>query len=412
MKNYWFYLEPYTFIFHSDETNKSVIYNTLNSTYLPIPESDFMVNLFERLDNASNGYCLKLTDEEIADNIQFKNFAKLIAKTFSGGLVEAVEGETKPFLFKPMLFLNVENRKAKEDEISFLGVRILENLNEVTLYLPGKGCPPKENTYYKQFLYPISWYDKNSMSTTDYLLLLLDLEKSGVNKVNIIGGDLSQNGILANLFPTLTHNNYKKVFYLSFDELDESCYNMFDKEQIELVIWVPPFPNKEMLETQMYRFTSKSIIWKLIVTSEEDIAVIESLTIPETTIVEMEPLFTGKNLSFFKKYVFNSLNDILEEPVSRKTIFRRQTLNENFFGKLTILPNGEVYANLNFEPIGIYPQLSLKELVFKELTQPTAWFYIRDKLEPCIHCVNRYLCPSVSNYELVISRSNLCTIVK
>ena len=126
----------------------------------------------------------------------------------------------------------------------------------------------------------------------------------------------------------------------------------------------------------------------------------------------MIPLYTDKNLLFFEKYVFNSLDDILEEPVSRKTVFRRQTLNENFFGKLTIFPDGEVYANLNFSPIGKYPQQSLKELAFKELTQPTAWFYLRDQSSPCADCVNRYLCPSPSNYELVMNKANLCTIIK
>ena len=114
MKNYWFYFEPYTFIFHSDATGRRVIYNTLNSAYLPVPESDFIANLLERLDDASNGYCVTLTEEEIAGNTPFKDFAGQIAKTFSGGLMEAVEGETKPFLFKPMLFLNAEIRKAKE----------------------------------------------------------------------------------------------------------------------------------------------------------------------------------------------------------------------------------------------------------------------------------------------------------
>lgn len=412
MKNYWFYLEPYTFIFHSDSTGRRIIYNTLNSAYMPIPESDFIANLFEQLDNASNGYCVTITEEEIAGNTPFKNFARLITKTFSGGLVEALEGETKPFLFKPMLFLNTEIRKAKEEDISFLGERILENLNEVTLYLPGTRCDLKENIYCKQLLYPISWQDKVSMSISDYLTLLLDLETSGIDKVNILGGDLSHNGLLPELLPTLTQSKFKKVFYVSLEELNEGCFRWFKDEQTKLVVWISPLGNKEKLDTLKHHFASENIIWKWIVSSEKDIFTIDKLAIPKSVNMEMIPLYTGKNLPFFEKFIFNSIDDILEEPISRKAIFRRQTLNENFFGKLTILPNGEVYANLNFSKIGKYPQQSLKELAFKELTQPTAWFYLRDKLKPCMHCVNRYLCPSVSNYELVMNRPNLCTIVK
>lgn len=412
MKNYWFYLEPYTFIFHSNSTGKRVIYNTLNSAYLPVPESDFIANLLERLDDAGNGYCVTLTEEEIAGNTPFKDFTGQIAKTFSGGLMEAVEGETKPFLFKPMLFLNAEIRKAKEEDISFLGERILENLNEVTLYLPGKGCAPQENLYCKQLIYPISWQGKASLSVSDYLALLLDLETSGVDKVNILGGDLSPEGILPKLLPTLKHGKFKKVFYISLDELNESCLSWLEDEQAEIVVWVSLSGNKERLETQMHRFASEKVIWKWIVTSEDDIAAIDKFMVPEPVNMEMIPLYTGKNLLFFEKYVFNSLDDILEEPVSRKTVFRRQTLNENFFGKLTIFPDGEVYANLNFSPIGKYPQQSLKELAFKELTQPTAWFYLRDQSSPCADCVNRYLCPSPSNYELAMNKANLCTIIK
>lgn len=318
MKNYWFYLEPYTFIFHSDSTGRRVIYNTLNSAYLLVPESDFIANLFEQLDNAGNGYCVTITEEEITGNTPFKNFARLIAKTFSGGLVEVLEGETKPFLFKPMLFLNTEIRKAKEENISFLGERILENLNEVTLYLPGTRCDLKENIYCKQLLYPISWQDKVSMSISDYLTLLLDLETSGIDKVNILGGDLSHNGLLPELLPTLTQSKFKKVFYVSLEELNESCFRWFKDEQTKLVVWISPPGNKEKLDTLKHHFASENIIWKWIVSSEKDIFTIDKLAIPKSVNMEMIPLYTGKNLPFFEKFIFNSIDDILEEPISQK----------------------------------------------------------------------------------------------
>ena len=84
-------------------------------------------------------------------------------------------------------------------------------------------------------------------------------------------------------------------------------------------------------------------------------------------------------------------------------------MNENFFGKLTIVPSGEVYANVNCKPIGVYPQDSLKKLVFEELVHSTAWFRLRDK-QPCSGCANKYLCPSVSNYELVTGKDNFCFV--
>jgi hypothetical protein len=39
-----------------------------------------------------------------------------------------------------------------------------------------------------------------------------------------------------------------------------------------------------------------------------------------------------------------------------------------------------------------------------------AWLRIRGNEKPCNQCVNRDLCPSISNYELVIGKNNLCNI--
>lgn len=99
------------------------------------------------------------------------------------------------------------------------------------------------------------------------------------------------------------------------------------------------------------------------------------------------------------------MQDILAAPIDRKTIFRHRTLNDNFFGKLTIYPSGEVYANVNCSVLGNIQDSSLKELLYKEITEGNAWLRIRGNEKPCNQCVNRDLCPSISNYELVIGKT-------
>lgn len=39
----------------------------------------------------------------------------------------------------------------------------------------------------------------------------------------------------------------------------------------------------------------------------------------------------------------------------------------------------------------------------------TAWRRIREE-EPCNLCLYQYLCPSPSNYEAVIGKTNLCHV--
>lgn len=121
------------------------------------------------------------------------------------------------------------------------------------------------------------------------------------------------------------------------------------------------------------------------------------------------PYFNGNNIAFFKDFVFNGLEDIIGEPISKKTIFRRQTLNENFFGKLIVLPSGDVYANVNCPPVGNILFDSVAKLVYEEMTNSTAWFMLRNAGE-CNDCINRHLCPSISNYELVTGIMNMCYI--
>lgn len=406
-KKYRFYLEPYTFIL--GEEGRFVVYNTLNSAYLHAPESPLVLDVMTSLVKASNGYCLDLNEEKALDPV-FYDFVLQIRKSFSGDLVEVESNTSKPFLFKPMLFLNTNIRKAQEEDLNFLGERILENLNEASLFIPGlcendcSGC----QDYFKQTIH-CSCFNDSSLSIADYLNLLLDLNAAGVNKVNVLGVNLLRSDYFHDIYPTLSACKFKKSYHLYFRHLTESCKEWLTEGDSELIVSVHPRFDKEKVETWMNLYSSYPVVWKFIVSSDVDVQEVDMLDIPSSVQVEIKPFYTGENLSFFKENVFCSLDDIIAEPISRKTIFRRQTLNENFFGKLTIIPTGEVYANVNCKPIGVYPQDSLKKLVFEELVHSTAWFRLRDE-QPCCGCANKYLCPSISNYELVMGKDNLCLV--
>ena len=85
-----------------------------------------------------------------------------------------------------------------------------------------------------------------------------------------------------------------------------------------------------------------------------------------------------------------------------------QMLNTNNFGKLTIMPDGLVYANVNNKPLGCVEDTPYS-LVHNELIKGQSWLKIRD-MKPCCDYVYQWLCPSPSNYELVIGKSNLCHV--
>ena len=159
---------------------------------------------------------------------------------------------------------------------------------------------------------------------------------------------------------------------------------------------------------------NENIEYTLMVDSEESLSkAINIVTTNPLAKINIRPFFNGSNMAFFKENVFMDLNDLLSSPISKKSIFRHQVLNENFFGKMIIMPNGETYSNINHNSLGnaFDDILSINKLVYKEMRHGKAWFKVRDEI-PCKNCCNKSLCPSPSNYEIVTNRVNLCNIKK
>jgi len=64
------------------------------------------------------------------------------------------------------------------------------------------------------------------------------------------------------------------------------------------------------------------------------------------------PYYSGENFEFFRDNIFLSKDDILGSKPDQRQVYSRQVLNEHSFGKLYVMPSGEVFPNLNGEPLG------------------------------------------------------------
>lgn len=95
--------------------------------------------------------------------------------------------------------------------------------------------------------------------------------------------------------------------------------------------------------------------------------------------------------------------------ISIKDIFANQAVNLYDFGKFNIMPNGDVYANVNHPSLGNIDTHSIQEIVKKEVDEGKSWFRIRTQA-PCTDCVYQWLCPPPSDYEIVIGCPNLCHV--
>lgn len=145
--------------------------------------------------------------------------------------------------------------------------------------------------------------------------------------------------------------------------------------------------------------------------TEEDFAWAEQLIndyqIKKYRIV---PRYNGQNLDFFRSCIYVDEQDILDSRQTKQNIFSHQALNTNDFGNLTITTDGKVYANVHQQSIGNIDE-DIRILVYKEMSEGDSWLRVRD-MAPCSNCVFQWLCPSPSDYELEIGKSNLCHIVK
>ena len=405
---YWFYLEPYTFLFRNK--NGSVVYNTLNGAYLKCPAVPEIEHILGVWDDAANGYGI-LLDEADLDKQTVRDFIHEVRDTFSGDCVEHVPGMALPYIFKPTLFLNAEIRVKEEKEKTSLGEHILENLNEVTLFFSGKcsnGC--RECSVFFRQMNHCTVFEEEELPWEAYVRLLQQFQQTGIQKVNFcVRGNLIANRKCVLLLSDFSRSSFKKHLWLDSTFLNDSYIDLC--QATESVLEVSVCPSKD--EDWAYRireYQYPGIRWKVLVTDEADMERVGHADIPETVSMQIYPFFTGKNWDFFRDYVFVNKEDLLAEPVSRKTIFRHRALNDQFFGKLYLTPRGDIYPNLNGHPLGNIQEMTLKEAVYKEISEGEYWLKTRHEVEPCRNCVNRDLCPSISNYELVTGKMDLCHI--
>lgn len=401
---YWLYLEPYTFVFSGSK--EKIIYNTINGSYLRYTDSD-VIRLLDELTVPENGYCIPVY-KELAKKRSIVKCIREIRRSFSGDIVlgNYISQNNKPYIFMPVLRLYNNVERIKKERGKSLGEMILRNICEVTCFLPGKcrlNCQYCDS-YYKQMNH-CSSFCETKMEKNKYVSLFQSLEACGVNHINLMINDLSIESIIFSLLDILSACSFNKTFYLFFDMINSSIERLFIPDS-QVNIFVHPFSHDiRELKNKIHYYKNHPVFWRCPVSTEKEIEWAEKIFAHGN--IKFIPFYNGNNIDFLERYLYLTIEDITSAPIGKRQIFRRQALNENFFGKLYILPSGETYTNLNFSPIGNIIDQSLGELVYNEFNNSKVWLKIRDE-GACKECANKYLCPSISNYELVLNKPNLC----
>ena len=402
MENYthWFYLESYTFLFYSK--NQYVIYNTLNSTYIDCSLYGKTINtVLSILHNTNKTYCVGIYEYQLRDS-QFTEFIKKIRNTFSGDIIKNIRG-IPPFISKPILRILHHPNNPKTKEYNLLGENALFHLHEVTFYLN-----PMYKDCYKQFLYP-TYTEKQKLSHAKYLEIIEQLSICQIDKINIIPATIEKKELFSYLLSLSRQYSIKTQIILPYKKYNkEDLKQLLINPQFSIMIMVHLPVDYEELNSYINLFNEYNITWSLIASNKNDVIFLSKNNLGKFTNVDYIPWYTGDNMDFFKEYIYNDFKDIIEQKNTKQHIFRKQILNDNLFGKLTIFPTGEVYSNVNFPTIGNIQDQKLSEIVYSEIENYfKPWFFTRDYVS-CKNCVNKYLCPSISNYEIVANEYNMC----
>lgn len=376
--NYWFKIEPYM---HISIVNSNVLlYNTFDGSFIESKDIEIVKLLKETLLKENCGVVLLTAERYNLDNIR-KFIMELRAK-YMGDIIDIELSKSKPVQIMPFTsLLNTQELFKKQNFPT--GKKILEYLSEISIYVD---------------------YNTNIMDLNSFLKSL-----PNISTVNIIGNlkdvaNYKELLLVLDQFPSLKKItcNYSNVISLQPEFVNNFSYSILINYPIDISKWNY---SRRLLLNQSIPF---ECIFE--VTSMDNYSQINKF-IEEFGIEkhQLKPVYTGDNIDFFKENVFLTKDDILSTPLSISDFFINQSMNIFDFGKIAIMSNGDIYANVNYPILGNIHTHSIYEIISKELEEGRSWLRIRNQA-PCNTCLYQWFCPSPSNYEIAIGRPNLCHV--
>lgn len=399
---YYYSLYPDTFLWTNEA--EGIMYNASEHTYISFNLHGLIKDYCSKLNELRNLYVVDVSPEDWS-NAELQAWMLQTVENKMGCLIECTDSEPRPISFPPLLNLQSDVDRIEKENGREVGEYVAYNWNELSLFLGGHSDHP---SYSRQFLYPADsehYLDiqalENFLATADNTYLI---------QINLVG-DMQQYPHKERLLQVLESFTAKVCFYMSGDNANsvDGLLNTpaFDKDNYELKLYYAGQDSFDEIN-RMLADTSVAYSWIYILSEESDIDKMEVLRQGNSSVtITPCPVFTGDNLSFFEECVYTYKEDITTCSYDKKDIFAHQVMNSNYWGRLSVFPDGSVYSNTNNPPVGTMND-SVYNLIIKEMKSRSAWRLTRDVVPECAKCLHRYLCPPPSNYGSVIGKFNLC----
>ncbi len=406
-KSFWLYTEPYVYTFFTDEL--VFLYNTLDGEYIESTNKE-IINLLHELKKSSNGVIL-FRGKSFESNI-LSDFIMELRSKYIGDLIDISLTQNRPFQFTPILNLQEDIHRLEKDTEKSIGEHLLSHLHELIFFIQSPYSAPSK--YYPSTLLP-KQEKKSQYLEIAYLEKLITQVPSTRTDltINIFGQDIFGHEKFEYLMRILNCLDFQKKYsyYYSSTITKKNLLLLSDKEIINIVYIDFPVQNEKLqILIDIHNHLNSNVEYVFLISSDEDYDkacnLINEFILPKYSLC---PIYTGYNFNFLTENMFLSREDILSKPVSMREIFINKSLNLENYGKLYILPNGNVYSNIFMSCLGVVKEKGLLELLYEEFTNIRGWFKIRDS-KPCFNCQFQWLCPPPSNYESLLNQNNLCHV--
>lgn len=419
-EQFWFYIDTYVHI--SIKKDSLLLYNSLTGKALEYSgeseENRQIMNLVKKMRSPKNLQVILLKKKDLDDPVISQLVAD-VRRHFMGDLLDASFSYGKPFQPMPILTIRKDVKYQKKEDIRSVGENMMSYLTEVFLYINGD-C--RQNCHicigaYKQF--PCCTAAKSRNGELDILKikeLFGELAGSALTRLNILGGNIFNHTQLDELLETVNSVPAEKnihAHYLNVLEAGEQLKMLKRLKPgtatLKTLVTVPIDEEKLKTVQDMVRECGIQPSFVFIIQDENEFekaeAVISALNIADC---EFQPFYNEADPDFFKENVFTDKEEILESKPELKDIYTNSLVNSLNFGRLTILSNGSIYANVNASRLGVLGRDSIYDVLYKEMFHGKSWRRVRKNVAPCKSCTFEALCPPLTNYTHAVGRNNLC----
>ncbi len=398
----WLVLEPFVHaVIKGDDV---LLYNTLGKNYLLYRQNTGIAKIVQQLSIPENGYVAKLTNSELEDTV-IGRFVADLRKKFMGDLFDPQCSASRPFNIVPLPIVKGG------------AIPMEQQLVEVTFQLTASNLPAlkpyKEAS--RQFTFPVYTDSPEQAMPLDTIRsVAAQMKLLPVATVHFCGTGILDEPLFGAYNRIFGKTSFRRKYHVTLRQVAVPFTFSPGKNEFVALYITFPFDQQqlELLQQVLHTYPNHPRVeFNFVVQESREVDVaselISGLGIKHAAF---KPYLNGSNIGFFEEQVFMSESDIFGSRPGRSEVFSRISMNQNDYGKLTVFPNGDVFANVNDPLLGNLNNLTVAGLVSRENEVGKSWKRRRMDVAPCNGCLYQFLCPPVSSYEIMMQRFNFCHI--